>query len=118
MASAPITVAPDACAAIAHLGDAPGVAYTPGVDVHGKPVAPADLPAGNEALNRHLADAPVKITVDLQRRFGIPADASLFHGRSEIGYVTVQGGKAYLDGVPLSGTEEALLGAACRDHMR
>jgi hypothetical protein len=109
-----INVSASACAAVAHENDAPGVAYAPGVDAEGNPVAPADLPGGgNPALNDKLASAPVKITVDLQKRFGIPANANLFHGRSEIGYVTVKDGKAYLDGVPLSGTEEALLGAAC-----
>src|SRR5215470_4372795 len=84
-----ITVSSQACAAIAHQNDAPGVAYQPGVDVKGKAVAPADLPgSGNAALNDKLAGTPIKITVDLQRRFGIPADANLFRGRAEVGYVT------------------------------
>jgi len=114
-----ITVSSQACAAVAHRNDAPGVAYQPGVDVKGKAVAPADLPgSGNATLTDKLAGSPVKITVDLQRRFGIPADANLFHGKAEVGYVTVRDGKAYLDGVPLDSSEEGLLSAACRDQMK
>ncbi len=114
-----ITVSSQACAAVAHQNDAPGVAYQPGVDVKGKAVAPADLPGSDNAtLNDRLANNPVKITVDLQRRFGIPADANLFQGRSQVGYVTVKDGKAYLDGIPLDSTEQGLLSAACRDQMK
>jgi hypothetical protein len=114
-----ITVSPQACAAVTHQNDAPGVAYQSGVDATGKSVAPADLPgSGNAALNEKLAGTPIKITVDVQRRFGIPANANLFHGRGEVGYVTVKDGKAYLDGVPLESNEEGLLTAACRDQMK
>jgi hypothetical protein len=113
-----ITVSSSACEAIAHANDAPGVAYTPGVDVEGNAVAPADLPGGSTALNQALTKAPVKITVDLQKRFGIPANANLFQGESQIGYVTVQDGKAYLDGQPLNVAEQGLLDAACREHRR
>jgi hypothetical protein len=34
------------CMALARYHEAPGVEYQPGVDVHGKPVAPADLQGG------------------------------------------------------------------------
>src|SRR5262249_62001302 len=105
--------------AVAHKTAARGVASQPGVAERGKPAAPADLPgSGNAALNDKLAGTPIKITVDLQRRFGIPADANLFRGRAEVGYVTVKDGKAYLDGIPLDRTEQGLLSAACRDQMK
>src|SRR5690348_12004510 len=80
----PIVVSSSNCEAIAHVNDAPGVAYTPGVDVDGNAVAPADLPGGNTALNQQLMSAPIKITVDLQKRFGIPANSRLFQGEAEI----------------------------------
>src|SRR3954449_8033242 len=86
----PIVVSSSNCDAIAHVNDAPGVAYTPGVDVDGNAVAPADLPGGSTALNQALAHPPLKITVDLQKRFGIPANSALFQGEAQIGYVTVQ----------------------------
>lgn len=113
-----ITVSSSACAAVAHVNDAPGIAFTPGVDAEGNAVAPADLPGDNGALNRSLASAPIKITVDLQKRFGIPANANLFQGESQIGYVTIQDGKAYLDGQPLNTAEQGLLAAACTERKR
>ncbi|HEX3498443.1 MAG TPA: hypothetical protein VHT04_03895 [Stellaceae bacterium] len=114
----PIIVSSSACDSIAHINDAPGVAYTPGVDADGNAVAPADLPGGGTALNQAIASAPVKITVDLQKRFGIPANATLFQGESQIGYVTIQDGKAYLDGQPLNVAEQGLLATACRERER
>src|SRR5258708_8106113 len=95
-ANGPITVSSSVCNSIAHVNDAPGVAYTPGVDAEGNAVAPADLAGGNTALNQAVASAPIKITVDLQKRFGIPANAKLFHSESQIAYLTLQNGKPYL----------------------
>jgi hypothetical protein len=114
----PIVVSSSNCEAIAHLNDAPGVAYMPGVDVDSNAVAPADLPGSSTALNQALASAPIKITVDLQKRFGIPANSTLFQGEAQIGYVTVQDGKAYLDGQPLNVAEQGLLATACKERKR
>jgi hypothetical protein len=114
----PIVVSSSNCAAIADVNDTPGVAYTPGVDVDGNAVAPADLAGGDTALNQALGSAPIKITVDLQKRFGIPANSRLFQGEAQIGYVTVQDGKAYLDGQPLNVAEQGLLATACRERKR
>ncbi len=114
--SGPIIVSSAACESIAHVNDASGVAYAPGVDVEGNAVAPADLAGGGTALNQAVASAPIKITVDLRKRFGIPANASLFQGRSQIGYVTIENGKAYLDGQPLNTAEQGLLVAACAER--
>jgi hypothetical protein len=114
----PIAVAPGVCDTIAHVNDAPGIAYTPGVDVDGNAVAPADMAGGSTALNQAIASAPIKITVDLQKRFGIPANSKLFQGEAQIGYVTVQDGKAYLDGQPLNVAEQGLLATACGGRKR
>ena len=111
-----IIVSSSACESIAHVNDAPGVAYVAGADVEGNAVPPADLPTGDTALNQAVAGAPIKITVDLRKRFGIPANASLFQGRSQIGYVTIEDGKAYLDGQPLNTAEQRLLVAACAER--
>jgi hypothetical protein len=116
--SRPIAVAPSVCDTIAHVNDVPGVAYASGVDVDGGAVAPADLPGGNSSLNQALASVPIKITIDLQQRFGIPANAKLFQGEAQIGYVTIRDGQAYLDGQKLNTTEESLLDAACREGRR
>jgi hypothetical protein len=111
-----ISVGPQPCAAVAQLKETPGAAYTPGVDARGNEVAPADLPnGGNPDLATSLTKPPVKITASLLGKFGIPANGNPFHGRAEIGYVTVRDGKAYLDGQPLSPSETAVLGDACRE---
>jgi hypothetical protein len=115
-ANGPITVSSSVCSSIAHVNDAPGVAYTPGVDAAGDAVAPADLPGRNTALNQAVASTPIKITVDLQKRLGIPANAKLFQGEAQIGYVTIQDGKAYLDGQPLNTADQGLLVAACTER--
>ncbi|MGE5503210.1 MAG: hypothetical protein ACM31L_02195 [Actinomycetota bacterium] len=39
------------CARLVHYTPSADVAYKPGVDVHGKPVAPADLPGSGNSLN-------------------------------------------------------------------
>jgi hypothetical protein len=115
---ATIIVESQPCAVVAQLQEAPGVAYTPGVDVSGNAVAPADLPdSGNPELSQALAQVPVKITSALLGKYGIPANAKPFGGRAELGYVTVRDGKAYLDGRQLSPSETAVLGDACR-HRR
>jgi len=114
--SGAIIASSSACESIAHVNDAPGVAYVAGVDAAGDAVPPADLPTGDTALNQAVASAPIKITVDLRKRFGIPANARLFQGRSQIGYVTIEDGKAYLDGQPLNTAEQGLLVAACAER--
>lgn len=97
------------------LGPAPGVPgadYVPGVDAQGKPVAPADLPSATPPLK--LDNFPIEIDVNLQKRFGIPANASLFHGKAIIGFVTVKDGQAYFNGQPISDNETAMFAAACK----
>lgn len=86
---------------------APGVAYRPGVDVHGKAVAPADL--GGSA-----AGAAQEITIQLERdmlrgqgRGGVEANAGL-------GTLTIRNGRAYLNGEPLHGWDQEVLLDACR----
>jgi hypothetical protein len=90
----------------------PGADYTPGVDADGNPVAPADLPSATPPLK--LDDFPIEISVNLQKRFGIPANSSLFHGKAVVGYVTVQDGRAYFNGQPISQNEQDMLAAACQ----
>jgi hypothetical protein len=97
------------------LGPAPGVPgadYTPGVDVQGKPVAPADLPSATPPLK--LDNFPIEIDVNLQKRFGIPANPSLFHGKAIIGFVTIEDGRAYFNGQPIGESDAAMMRAACK----
>jgi hypothetical protein len=96
------------------LGPAPGVPgadYTPGVDAEGKRVAPADLPSATPPLK--LDNIPVEIEANLQQRYGIPANAN-FQANAIIGFVTVQDGRAYLNGKPIAESDEETMRAACK----
>jgi hypothetical protein len=106
-----LVVRADACAALAaHLPDL-GVAYTPGVDVNGRPVAPAEMPAvGGSYFN----EVTLQLTVDLRRRLGIKLDPTLFPLGSELGYITVRGNQAYFNGTALAPGADAALASLCR----
>ena len=54
-----------------NVGTAPGVAFQPGVDVHGKPVVPADMDSSlhGEITPPDILEIP--LTVDLAERLGI-----------------------------------------------
>jgi hypothetical protein len=96
---------------VAHRPD-PGVAYQPGVDVHGQPVAPADLEESRIVLPDTIF---IVITVDIEERFGIPPDSVLYEPEAHIGVVefSFEDGSVTFNGVPLTDPEEAALAAAC-----
>lgn len=64
------------CQALPNHKPEAGVNYMPGVDVHGKPVAPADLGGGVPALPDIIR---VPLTIDLAQRMnlGLPADTEM-----------------------------------------
>ncbi|WP_207168787.1 hypothetical protein [Rhodovibrio sodomensis] len=91
----------------------PGVAYQPGVDVDGDPVADADL------YDRPRIELPerfqIPIEVDLPARYGLPPDDS-FKGDVQIGTVEVDvdSGRATFNGQPLTSRAEAALRIRCQ----
>jgi hypothetical protein len=112
----PVRVGPDACAnVVAHVPDA-DVAYKPGVDVNGKPVAPADLPGSNQLV---LPDSFV-ITLELNLArsvYPVPGPKGL-EPKVQLGVITVEGNRVYYNGQPLDDPEQTRLAAACRDFMK
>jgi hypothetical protein len=56
----------------------------------------------------------VLITVDLQERFGIPANSVLFEGNAGIGVVEVAGDRVTFNGQELTDPETRALAAACQ----
>jgi len=109
-----VVVSAKACAeVIAHVPDA-GVAFTPGIDVNGQPVAPADLPGSNPPVN--LDNFPIFLTLDLKKRFQISAAAKLFKPEAVVGLITIQGNQVFFNGQPIGTGEANLLAAACRAH--
>lgn len=101
------------CRRLVKHAPAPDVAYQPGVDVHGDPVAPADL------YDRPRIELPRTVTlpieVELDRRFGLPDDDS-FEGDVRVGTVAVDldTGRATFNGQPLTAEAEAELRAKCQ----
>ena len=107
---------------VRHL-PAADVAYQPGVDVRGRPVAPADLGASEPGAARPLAlpqAVIIPIEVDLFDRFGIPAGGVNFEADAFIGEVTVDlaTGEAFFNGQPLQSEAEAELAARCQRILR
>ena len=97
---------------VAHAPDG-SVAYKPGVAADGSAVAPADLPGSSFSV-----DPPDKITIDinidLQKRFGLPANAAQYMGEAKIGKVTVEKGRAYFNGQELATGDSNAVLEACR----
>ncbi len=96
----------------------PGVAYQPGVDVHGKYVAPADLPssAPNLALPSKLS-FDVRINpLDYGGGATSPQASKFANTQVPVAHVDVDlmTGKVRLNGQPLDGAENEAILAACR----
>ena len=110
-ADAPLRVAAADCARLVRHVPAPDVAYRPGVDVYGRPVVPADLDSPEVSIPDTVL---ILITLDLQERFGIPANSVLFEGNAGIGVVAVEGDRVTFNGRELTDPEARALAAACQ----
>ena len=106
----------DACSgAVAYRPEA-GVAYQPGVDAYGRKVAPADL-SGGSAIQ--IPDTiAIDITVELQKRFGLPSNSTLFKPEARIGTLEVdRNGAMRFNGEPVTRDEALAVQAACREAL-
>ncbi|MHA1113003.1 MAG: hypothetical protein ACTSRY_00650 [Alphaproteobacteria bacterium] len=104
------------CARLVRHVPAPDVAYRPGIDVHGRPVAPADLPGTPRIVLPE--EFEIKITVDLRARLGLPADPGKYAGEVKVGTVRYRDGRAWFNGQPLEDESQARLSAACAKQLR
>ncbi len=91
-----------------------GVEYQPGVDAHGKPVAPADVGGGTQLELPDTIVIPIEVL--LQDRFHLPANSVLWEGKAQVGTVVVQGDQIYYNGQPLQDSEAAALAAICHEQ--
>lgn len=96
----------------------PDATYQPGVDVKGRPVAPADLPgsAGATAAPQRFE---IPVTLEFARRMGfrVPTGggmAGAVPGNMEVGRLVLDGDRLLFNGQPLGGASEAELYALCR----
>lgn len=115
IASPSPSIDPAFCQALVkHVPDA-DVAYQPGVDVHGKPVVPADLPDSS----RFQLQQPISIplTADLFKVLNWPATGFPFNTmqRTDInlGTLTVDGDRVLYNGQPLTGDQQDDLAVLC-----
>jgi hypothetical protein len=111
-----VTITDADCAnLVAHRAE-PGVAYEPGVDVHGDPVAPADLP-GHEPLSLDAEDVAIDPRLALSHYVTLRPKllALLPNAEIDIGLVTVRDGVAYLGDTMLSDPAQHALAEACAE---
>jgi hypothetical protein len=96
----------DCARVVAHVPD-PAVAYQPGADVLGRPVAPADLSPPQLVTPPRIG---FLLSVDLARRLNLPFGLS---GDLPLGIVTVENNQLLFNGRILGDDTQAALAAAC-----
>jgi hypothetical protein len=101
--------------AIEHVA-VPSVDYQPGVDVHGAPVAPADVEKPDIVLPDVI---PISISADLREQFSLRPESPLLSVDAGIGIVEFQlsSGRLYFNGIELSEADEQALAALCRSAL-
>lgn len=122
----PVPLTPDAardrpvvdlslCQRLTRHVPAADVEYRPGVDVHGRAVAPADLAGSAGAQPPIPIDLP--LSIDLARRMGIalPSVPFLTNDVTAV-WLTVVGNQLYLNGQPIDPGAEERLYVYCRSR--
>lgn len=103
--------------AVAHRPDA-GVSYQPGQDVHGRPVAPAELPGSNPLPLDGLLT--LDVTIPLSTLMGSRAPARVGDSELSVSRVTIDPatGRLAFDGRPVDGSAETAIAAACVEQLK
>lgn len=114
-AQAEIAVSRKDCERLVRHEPAPDATYQPGVDVHGNPVAPADLGGGQQIELPDVIYIPIEVLV--QDKYGIPANSVLYNARAQVGVVEVRGNRVFYEDQELTDPETAALEAVCRDRL-
>lgn len=113
-ASAEIAISRKDCDRLVNHEPAPDVTYQPGVDVHGRPVVPADLGGGQQIQLPDVIYIPIEVLI--QDKYGIPANSVLYDATALVGVVEVRGNRVYFEDQELTDPEIAALEQACRDR--
>jgi hypothetical protein len=113
-ASAEIAISRKDCERLVSHQPAPDVTYQPGVDVHGRPVVPADLGGGQQIQLPDVIYIPIEVLI--QDKYGIPANSVLYDATALVGVVSVRGNQVYFEDQPLTDPEIVALEEACRDR--
>lgn len=108
-ASAEIAISRKDCERLVNHEPAPDVTYQAGVDVHGRPVAPADLGGGHQIQLPDVIYIPIEVLVH-----DIPVNSVLYDATALVGVVSVRGNQVYFEDQPLTDPEIVALEEACR----
>ncbi len=104
------TVSVEDCRRLVAYQPSEGVNYQPGVDVHGRAVAPADLNDGSQITLPKSFAFPLDFTPIRERGFR--------QSRLNLGEIEVdQNGQAYFDGKPLHNGDQAALSRKCQEVL-
>ena len=109
-------VDPALCRALVkHVPDA-NVAYQPGVDVHGNPVAPADLPGGTSM--QLPSEIKIPLTLSLAKVLNLntatyPASQLGPGTEAQLGTITVSGDRVLFNNQPLTDAQQDNLAVLC-----
>ena len=107
----------DGCSALLDLNRTDiGVDFTPGVDVRGNSVVPADAP-GSFGW-RGNSEFSFTLEFDLARRYGLTSRGmwGSGHVRVGVGEIVVRGNEVFLNGHPLTGEDRSAVVQACRQR--
>jgi hypothetical protein len=113
-ANAEIAISRKDCQRLVNHEPAPDVTYQPGVDVHGRPVVPADLGGGQQIQLPDVIYIPIEVLI--QEKYGIPTNSVLYDATALVGVVSVRGNQVYFEDQPLTDPEIVALEEACRDR--
>jgi hypothetical protein len=106
-----IVVSYDDCVELTkHMPDA-DVKYRPDADPD---VAPADI--GGRRRIQVPKEFVIPITVELEKRFGIPS-SNQYKAEAYIGAVEWKDGRAWFNGQPLGSDDQRVIGYLCRDRV-
>ena len=112
-----VAVTKQQCQALATYRPAAGVNYQPGVDVHGKPVAPADLP-GSAGAGTYNLPKTVEFNLQVNPLSTVQPGAAtgqFANTALPVGHVSVdtQTGAVSLNGQPIGDNQQRALADLC-----
>lgn len=99
------------CGRLSTHTPAPDVAYKPGVDVRGRPVAPADL-GGGSAISMP-GEIVIDIGIKLDEKYGLGA-GGVYAGAASLGKVTVRDGATYWNDKRMDDADRHAVAEACK----
>ena len=103
-----------ACRQLVRHHPSADVAYRPGVDSRGRPVAAADLSPPPQVLAREFT---FDLNVDLRGR--VPAGSQLFEPQLNVGRVAIgPDGRVAFNGQPLADPDQVALAELCARRLR